>query len=372
LSDDLPRVLCVDDEPNLLAALQRSLDENYAVTTATSAALGLDVLQSQGPFAIVISDMRMPEMDGATFLTQVRERWPGTVRILLTGQADTESAIAAINGGAIFRFLCKPCPQTTLHAALEQAMQQNRTAEIEHALLETTLAATVKVLAEVLSISAPWAFKRASFARACVRHALVKLQWPDAWMYEVAAALSQIGAIGIPDESVRRDIAQRPLTPAEMRLMAEHPETAYRLVKEIPRLERVAEIIRYQAIAPPFGASPEVARGAELLRAALVLSKDAMRGRYAPRPAEGLRISLPSIAPGIVAALADFRDAAGKMHAAMIAELLPGWVAAEDVCTVKGRLLLSKGHELTEVAIIALRRLNAGRLILEPIYVHRS
>ena len=371
MSQALPRILCVDDEPNLLEALQRSLGEHYAVTTANGGAPGLEALQTEGPFDVVISDMRMPEMDGATFLTQVRERWPGTMRILLTGQADTQSAIAAINGGEIFRYLCKPCSQELLMETLQQAVDLHSTAEAERKLLETTLSATVKVLTEVLSLSAPWAFRRAVFARACVRHALKTLQWPEAWMYEMAAALSQIGGIGIPEDTVRRDAAQRQLKASEATLIAEHPETAYRLLKEIPRLERVAEMVRYQRAVPPTGVLPEVGRGAELLRAALLLSRDAMRGNLGSRPS-ALRDASPPISAAIRAALSDFRDEPGQMHAAMICELQPGWVLGEDVSTIKSRLLLSKGHELTEVTIVALRRLLAGRLIVEPIYVYRE
>jgi DNA-binding NtrC family response regulator len=74
------------------------------LTTATSGAAGLEVIKSKGPFAIVMSDMRMPGMSGAEFLSKVREGWPNTVRVLLTGQSDLPSAIAAVNDGQIFRF----------------------------------------------------------------------------------------------------------------------------------------------------------------------------------------------------------------------------------------------------------------------------
>lgn len=365
----LPRILCVDDEPNLLAALERSLDEHYVVVTAEGGAAALEILAAQEPFAVVISDMRMPEMDGAEFLTRVRERWPETVRILLTGQADVQSAMAAVNGGAIFRYLTKPCPHEVLTKALRQAVDQHRTAQAERRLLETTLSATVKTLAEILSLCAPWAFRRAAFARNCVRHALLRLKWPDAWMYEIAAALSQIGGIGVSEDAVRRDALQRPLSPADARLMAEHPETAYRLLRDIPRLERVAEIIRYQTREPPPGAGVEVARGAELLRAALLLSKEVTRAGFLKRPSDVLRSASPPIAPAVAAALEDFRDDSGHPRSARIAELQPGAVLAEDVSTVKGRLLLSNGQELNAVAIATLRRLLVGGLVREPVYI---
>ena len=101
-------LLIVDDEPGILSSLRRLLrPAGYKIHTAESGQAGLLVLE-QEKVDLVISDMRMPEMDGAKFLEQVRARWPGTTRILLTGYADVNSTIEAINRGEIFRYLAKP------------------------------------------------------------------------------------------------------------------------------------------------------------------------------------------------------------------------------------------------------------------------
>src|SRR5579872_5364165 len=102
-------ILCVDDEPRVLDGLTRVLRRDFVVSTALSGADGLALLSQGGPFAVVMSDMRMPVMDGATFLQNVRQTSPDSTRVLLTGQTEIESAIAAINRGNIFRFLLKPC-----------------------------------------------------------------------------------------------------------------------------------------------------------------------------------------------------------------------------------------------------------------------
>jgi DNA-binding NtrC family response regulator len=115
-------------------------------TTATSGKAGLERLSSDGPFAVVVSDMRMPEMNGAAFLAQVRERAPDTVRVLLTGQADLDSAIAAVNEGQIFRFLTKPCAPEMLISSLRAAEEQHRLITAERVLLEQTLHGAVKAL----------------------------------------------------------------------------------------------------------------------------------------------------------------------------------------------------------------------------------
>src|SRR6478752_5272887 len=105
-----PRVLCVDDEPNVLEGLALHLHRRYEVTRATSGAAGLEALAKDPAIAVVVSDMRMPGMDGAQFLSRVRATKTDVVRLLLTGHADMTSAIAAVNDGQIFRFLTKPCP----------------------------------------------------------------------------------------------------------------------------------------------------------------------------------------------------------------------------------------------------------------------
>src|SRR5690606_18712073 len=104
MTELMPRILCVDDEPNVLAGLERTLFDDYDVTTANSGVEALEILAEEEPFAIIISDMRMPNMDGATFLAEARKLEPDTVRMLLTGYSDVEAAISAINDGQIFRF----------------------------------------------------------------------------------------------------------------------------------------------------------------------------------------------------------------------------------------------------------------------------
>jgi hypothetical protein len=129
-------------------------------------------------------------------------------------------------------------------------VRQYRLICAEKELLATTLTASVKTLTEVLAMVAPWAFQRSAFAQSCVNHALPKLEWPDEWIYTIAASLSQIGCVGIPADIVQADAAQRKLTDEEKKLLLGHPEVAGRLVENIPRLELVAGIIRHQAKEP--------------------------------------------------------------------------------------------------------------------------
>mgnify|MGYP006312803811 CR=1 FL=1 len=122
----LPRVLCVDDEEKLLKAIVRTLHRRCEIHTATGGEEGLRLLEEEGPFEVVCSDMRMPGMNGAEFLREVRKRAPGSVRLLLTGFADLDPVVPAVNEGYIYRFIGKPCTGQVLWEAIEDAVRQHR------------------------------------------------------------------------------------------------------------------------------------------------------------------------------------------------------------------------------------------------------
>jgi C4-dicarboxylate-specific signal transduction histidine kinase len=129
-----PRVLFVDDEPDVLESLADVLYQDYEVLTAVGGAAALEIL-AEVRVPVVVSDMRMPGMDGATFLGKVRERAPGAVRMLLTGHADLDATVRAVNDGGIFRFLTKPCPPAAMRKAVADALEQHRVLTADRELL---------------------------------------------------------------------------------------------------------------------------------------------------------------------------------------------------------------------------------------------
>lgn len=121
-----PKVLLVDDEPNVLAGLRRHLTGHFALSCASNGVEALDVLESEGPFAVVVSDMRMPLMDGRALLREIRRRSPATVRMVLSGHADFDAVVAAVNEGGMFQFHLKPVHPETLHASIDRAVLQHQ------------------------------------------------------------------------------------------------------------------------------------------------------------------------------------------------------------------------------------------------------
>jgi CheY-like chemotaxis protein len=123
------KILFVDDEPPVLEGYQRLLRREFTVNTAQGGHQGLATIRANGPYAVIVSDMRMPEMDGIEFLSQARQTAPDSVRMLLTGHADLDDAIDAVNKGNIFRFLTKPCDKPVLVDAIQSGLEQYRTAK---------------------------------------------------------------------------------------------------------------------------------------------------------------------------------------------------------------------------------------------------
>src|ERR1022692_4876094 len=201
-------------------AMERQFRRQFEIRTAVGPVLGLQAIAEAGPFAVVVSDLRMPVMDGVEFLTRVRAISPDSVRVMLTGQADMEAAIAAVNQGNIFQFLTKPCPSGTLTRALNSALEQYRLITAERELLEQTLRGSVGVLSEILSLPNPVAFGRAQRIRRYVVHMSARLDLPGRWQFEVAAMLSQIGSVTVPPEVMDKYYRRDPLTPEETQILA--------------------------------------------------------------------------------------------------------------------------------------------------------
>ena len=240
------RVLFVDDDLQILSSFRRLLSSKLDVNTAGGVKEGLFALENKGPYAVVVSDFRMPVMNGVEFLARVKQASPDTVRILLTGFADLQTAIEAVNKGNIFRLLTKPCPSEIMIKSLVEGIRQYRLASAEKELLQGTLRGAINVLTELLALTKPDAFGRSSRIESQARKIAMTMGIEDLWEVEIAAALSQIGLFVYPDALIKRINKGRRLTHDDYQMFKEHPQLAGRLIAKIPRMEKVAEIVAYQ------------------------------------------------------------------------------------------------------------------------------
>ena len=371
-------VLFVDDDPAAVAIFKAGLKGRFDVETAASGPLGLDLLAEKGPFAVVVADMFMVGMDGIEFLTVVKDRAPDTVRMMLSGKADLTTAIDAVNKGHIFRFLTKPCPEDALIESIEAGVRQYELITAERMLLENTLSDSVQVLTDMLSMVNPVAFSRAARVRRYVVHIAKKLGLPDIWQFDMAAMLSQIGCATLPPQMLERAYAEKDLTPHEQEMFTSHPQAAGKLIGEIPRLEKVADMIARQQAPFNDGSAPGDARGDDtailggrILKVALAFDASLEQGLPAVDAIVRLRKQPDTYDPKIVESLVglDRNRQSNVSRGVSVLELEPGMVIDEDVYTKKNRYIVMKGQVVTATVLTLMRTYARTVGIKEPIRV---
>lgn len=398
-------ILCVDDEPNILSALRRLFrGQGFKVHIAEGGKAGLEVLATQ-QIDLVISDMRMPEMDGAQFLEQVKLRWPGTVRLLLTGYADISSTIGAINRGEIYRYITKPWDDTDISLIVRQALerhalalekarlealtqQQNEALQVLNASLETKVSertAELKVANDKLRDSFITSIKVFStliemrggnlaghsrrVADLC-RKIAQKLGMDSKQVQEmfVAGLLHEIGKVGFADELLNTPVAM--MTPEQLEAYRKHSLNAEQLLMPLPDLQKSAEYIcaqfeRFDGSGfPGHLAGEDIPLGARIL--VLASDYDNMQigtltqrrltaeeskiiiihgsgKRYDPRVVEAFKEILWPTVPKPEPEKSPYDELAALSPA-----LTSGMVLARDLITPNGLLMLSAKHVLDQ------------------------
>ena len=361
----LPRILCVDDEPRVVESLAVQLRHHFEVVSATSGQQALRLLKEQGAPAVIVSDMRMPVMDGAALLKQVKQLYPDTTRILLTGETGRDAAIAAVNEGQIFKFLTKPCRAEQLRAALDAGVMQHRVLVAEKVLLQETLIGCIKALVDVLAITNPVAFGRSARLKRLATGMAGALGLSGFWQLEAAAMLSQIGYISLPVELVEKLYYGKRLT-AEERVLADGaPKVAQKLLGRISRLEPVLEILEGASREKQEPSDGLMAQGAGVLR--LLLEYDSLLGQGVGAETALKRLRTPQgrhEAKMLGALESLVLESAGpdEVIETTIGNIKPGMVFIDDLYTHIGTLLVPKGFEVTEAFLERARNFGPGIL----------
>ena len=381
------KILFVDDDVNLLASFERNLRRRFQVETAEGGALGLEKIAGRGPYAVVVSDMQMPEMNGIRFLSAVKERSPDSVRIMLTGNADVEVAMGVVNEGNIFRFLAKPCGAEVLGKALDDALAQHRLITAEKDLLGKTLNGSIKLLTDILSVTDAPSFGRTQVMRELIAQIADKLGIQNGWEIHLAVMLAPIGFVTVPAETAVKARAGEPLSDVEEEMVARLPDTAAKLLANIPRLEGVAKMVRYQqkhydgsgfpADSVSGDAIPEGARLLKIFGDMTELQKtglsrldalgemDGRGGWYDPR-------LLASVRAVVGGSTEEATTIVSKSISVSVKELVPGMRLHSNVMTKDGLMIITAGHLLNEMTVEKIRNFDSISGIQEPIVVTRA
>lgn len=388
LSTTTERVLFVDDDVHLLQALRRSLRKRLDLVTAEGGEEGLRCFDDEGPFSVVVADMRMPRMDGIAFLQAVRRRSPQTIRLMLTGNNDLETATKAVNHGEVFRFLNKPCHPDELVQAVTDGQRQFQLEQAERDLLERTLTGTVHLMTDILAMVDEEDRLSSADLQADLRWLCQAFAVDPAWPVEVAGQLHHIGVVGLPPGTVVRWRNGRILDHEEQNMIAEIPVIGSQFLANVPRLEPVAQIVLWQdkhfdgGGHPPGGYSGEdIPIGSRILKVLKDLAEaeqtgihrcDALvsmlhrDGVYDMRLVEALAGRYPVSAPTVESATIEEPARVERCARDMKVDS----VVLADVKTVDGAVLVSAGNRITGPMLQ--RLVNFGRLgkLAEPIPVN--
>lgn len=373
----LPGLLCVDDDPNILDGFRRLLRRKFRVYAVLSPAEGLAAIAAQGPFDIVVSDFKMPGMNGVEFLSQVRTLAPDAVRIMLTAHADFATAMSAVNQANVFRFLLKPCTPFVIEKALEAGLEQRRMLTTERHLTAETLLGCVQALVEVLGLVQPEAFSRANRVRRYVQQIVSGLGQRLPWQLDAASMLSQIGWITLPPDLIAKAAAGQPMAGDEWPTFLSHASAGARILEKIPGMHEVAKIIEAQHICfkdLPFKdlpAKPNLdgrrdlpALGAQLLKAAVdfdTLRQNGLRHEDALRQMHSLTgMYMPEILQAMKAI--EKTEAKDEIRAIPLANLTVGMILDDELRSKADILLLGKGQIITPTVLHRLQNIPSPQL----------
>lgn len=418
---DTPTLLFVDDEPSILAALRRVLRPyGYRILLAEGGAAGLEILEREA-VDLIVSDMRMPQMDGVAFLKAARLRWPNAARILLTGYADMTSTVAAINEGAIQRYIAKPWEDDELINAIQEALARQQLERANHQLSELTLRqneelrelnasleqqvaertselratlasveqahgelknsflTSVQVFANLIetrhlpvgSLLAGHSRRVAELARSLA----LRLALPDEAVQTVmlAGLLHDIGKFNLPDELIGRAFST--LSPEQQAQVTKHPAIGQNILLGIEQFRDLAPLVRHHHECFDGSGFPDRLAGNAIPLGSRILAVandyDALQiGTLVSPPRTGDaaldyltehrgRRYDPAVVDALVQLLADKRNEPGDERALGCAQLEPGMVLSRDLIHPDGYLLLAHGNPLSAEIIAQLSRIDS-------------
>jgi response regulator RpfG family c-di-GMP phosphodiesterase len=395
-------LLCVDDEPNILSALRRLFRPvGYRVLVADSGAEALEILERE-PVDLIISDMRMPVMDGASLLAMVRERWPQAIRILLTGYADMTSTIAAINRGEIFRYISKPWDDPdvllvvksalerkelerekarlealtirqneelkSLNASLEQKVEE-RTAELKQAndRLKQNFLVSIKMFSGLIELREGGVAGHSRRVADLCRKLAARLELDSKAQQDVflAALLHDIGKIGFPDALLAKPVSS--MSGEDMGRFRKHPLAGEAALMPLNELKEAAKVVRshherFDGQGFPDGLQGfGIPVGARIL--AVVNDYDALINgmlsakRMTPEEAKALLVQSRNkrydaqVVDAFIEMLGGLDKEQSKELILPATSLEPGMVLARDLISREGTLLLAADYMLDATLI---------------------
>ena len=373
------KIFLTDDDENVISGYKRNLRGKYEILSSNNPNEGLEIIKKDSSIAVVVSDFRMPEMDGVTYLQKIKNINPDIVRILLTGHADAKTSIDAVNKGNIFRLLTKPCSSEDLISTLDSALEQYKLIISERELLNKTLNGAIKILIDILGAVNPVAFSRSSRLKNIAKKIAERMHVEPMWEVEMAAMLSQIGCVAIPQDILQKKYRDKPLSINENELYMSHPEVGRSLLSNIPRFEKIAKSISLQLKCfkesdeeNHIVSEDEIPLLARILKVINDFDTYTEAGKQVTQAIKMMHADSWWYDPKVLYALEAEISNLGKgfiLRSVYINEITPGMRLAENIVDKNGFNLLTKGTEISQVLLFKLKNFIKLERIEEPIKI---
>lgn len=379
-------IVVADPDLSVQTAMTKLFSSSHSVTCFASSETALAFLKDHTNTAVVFSCYHLPGDGGVAFLRDCETWSPQATRIMLTREGSKQAVKEALNEGHAFMYLEKPCKKQEIVSAFEAGLSHHRQLAKERAILERTLAGSVKMLIEMLSLFHPDAFRRTSAIRQQALKIAKELGLKKTWELEMAVMLSPLGEAMLPKQILSRFRAARSLGDQEREILAKAPQQTRDLLQNIPQLDRVSEYLFLSGRGYDGSGFPEdgpVGQDIPLISRIIKLLTDLWYASPENGPDaaafEALMINWKQYDPRLLDVTKSIllRDVPIEPNALFkqcyIQSLKPGDVLLDDVRTETSfELVLSRGHLLTPTMIRRLDHFNKTAGVRQPIRIQRG
>ncbi len=344
------KVLFVDDDTSLLRTIERNLCMDLDMAVAAGGQAALDLIPSDGPFSVIIVDMRMPGMDGIETIKAAREIAPNAIYMMLTGNQDTATAVRAVNDGQVFRYLNKPCEVAEIKNAIKAAQTQYDVDDAERELRNDTFIGSIGIMTDIIELQDLGLVDPTRIAQTLSQLAEL-MAISIGWEERLAA---RICFCGLPMLSIEDRLALRNLEPSaeeHIAAFARLCQNSAKLAERLPRLARIGKILRHVPKVDGWMSisQPENFIAATLLKVSILWNFLTGKGLQAATATQEMKLLLPKVADNIARVLNDLYDFSDSHTAnrVEIGHLTEGMITFEDIVNEQGAIVVSRGRRLT-------------------------
>ncbi len=353
-------ILIVDDTPENIDVLVAVLGETYAIKAATNGERALKIATSKHRPDLILLDIMMPEMDGYEVCRRLKgNRLTQEIPVIfVTAMSGNEDEAKGFEMGAI-DYITKPVSPPIVQARVRNILELQASKQSVKVALDQTLTGSVELMADLLSMTNPTAFGHSRELRRQMRSLCERMGHKPTWAFDVAAMLSQIGCLSLPEELLERIYRGETVSEEEQSLYDNHPEMAKRLLERIPNLRTSAHIIGllHKDLNDPEvieGVPKHIKLGASILQNACDMLELEQRRKYTPPPGAaaapaGTQAARPSEPP--------------LMQELLVDEIRIGMRIEDNILTIKGTPLVKPGTEVTRAIHERLRAFSESGML---------